>query len=92
MRLELKVFGLISETVYFNAQFPTICNWAESLNAQAHSTKWLVTLYGNYGICGNILYGNDVRSIFRNAYFLQPLFWRLYVVALLVALKPDSML
>jgi len=32
------------------------------------------------------------RSIFRNAHFLQPLFRRLYVVAVLVSLKPDSML
>jgi len=32
------------------------------------------------------------RSIFRNAYFLQPLFWRLCVVAVLVTLKPDSTL
>jgi len=32
------------------------------------------------------------RSIFRNAYFLQPLFWRFYVVAVLVTLKPDSTL
>jgi len=33
-----------------------------------------------------------MRSIFRNAYFLQPLFWRLYVVADLVTLKPDNTL
>jgi len=32
------------------------------------------------------------RSIFRNAYFLQPLFWQLNVVAVLVTLKPDSTL
>jgi len=29
---------------------------------------------------------------FRNAYFLQPLFWRLYVAAVLVTLKLDSTL
>jgi len=28
----------------------------------------------------------------RNAYLLQPLFWRLYVVAVLETLKPDSTL
>jgi len=31
-------------------------------------------------------------SIFRNAYFFQSLFWRFYVVAVLVTLKPDSTL
>jgi len=31
-------------------------------------------------------------SIFRNAYFLQPLFGRFYVVAVMVTLKPDSTL
>jgi len=29
---------------------------------------------------------------FSNVYFLQPLFWRLYVVAVLVTLQPDSTL
>jgi len=32
------------------------------------------------------------KSVFRNAYFLQPLFWRICVVAVLVTLKPDSTL
>jgi len=32
------------------------------------------------------------RSSFRNAYLLQPLFWRLYVVAALVTLKSVSTL
>jgi len=32
------------------------------------------------------------RSIFRNAYFLQLLFWRLYVVAVLLTFKPNSTL
>jgi len=31
-------------------------------------------------------------TIFRNDYFLQPLFWRLYVVAVLVTLKPDTLI
>jgi len=32
------------------------------------------------------------RTIFRNAHFMQPLFWRLYVVAVLITLKPDGTL
>jgi len=33
------------------------------------------------------IFESCTRSNFCNAYFVQPLFWRLYVVAVLVALK-----
>jgi len=39
--------------------------------------------------CKGCRFESCARSIFYNAYFLQRFFWRLYVVAILVALMPD---